>query len=221
MIQPHRATARCAKAFNPQSINRSPGVLVKIFKALVCSVAVLGGFPAMAQQIALAPENPDCAADEPDMVQVSWNAPCEDGNWLFEPGVGCRMWDWHPDAHDKALWTGTCRSSLKEGHGVIQWTEHGQPIDRFEGTYRNGRREGPGRYVWNERDRFEGTYAQDVPNGFGTVTVGGTTLSGEWRNGCLTTGGKKVAIGVSLESCGPEAEYLTEMAELPNQPTLK
>lgn len=126
------------------------------------------------------------------------------------------MWDWHPDKQDKATWSGVCRSGLKEGKGVTQWTEHGQPIDLFEGTYRNGRREGAGRYSWNQADRFEGSYADGLPNGFGTVTVNGAALSGEWRNGCLKVHDKVVAIGVSLASCELEPEYTTETAQLPN-----
>jgi hypothetical protein len=172
--------------------------------------------PSMAQQVALAPGQSDCAADEPDSVQISWNSPCEEGSWLLEPGVGCRMWDWHPDRQDRAIWSGACHSTQKEGNGVVQWTEHGRPIDRFEGTYRNGRREGSGRYAWNESDRFEGSYLNDRPNGFGTVTLAGTTLSGEWRNGCLKVGRKTVAVGVPLASCNEEPEYTVEAARLSN-----
>jgi hypothetical protein len=189
---------------------------LRIVPAIVWFVVMLTVLPAVAQQLALVPGNRDCATDEPDPVQVSWKAPCEQGNWLFEPGVGCRMWDWHPDKDDKATWTGACRSSLKQGQGVVQWTEHGQPIDRFEGTYRNGRREGAGRYAWNESDRFDGAYVDDLPNGFGTVTLNGTTLSGEWRNGCLTVGDKTVAIGVTLAGCGLQPEYTAETAEVPD-----
>lgn len=189
--------------------------------AIVSSILLLTVPSAVAQQVALVPGNSGCGTAEPDPVQLSWNAPCEQGDWLLEPGVGCRMWDWHPDDHDRASWTGTCRSTSKEGHGVVQWTEHGQPIDRFEGTYRNGRREGPGRYVWNESSRFDGSYRRDLPNGFGTVTVNGTTLSGEWRDGCLEVGDKAVAIGVSLASCALEPEYTIEKAELPDQAMLK
>ena len=194
---------------------------MRIVSAVISCVLMLTAPPTLAQQVALVPANPDCANDEPDTVAVSWSSPCENGTWLFEPGVGCRMWDWHPDRTDKVSWTGMCRSNLKEGHGVAQWTEHGQPIDRFEGTYRSGRREGAGRYVWNQKDRFEGAYAQDLPNGRGTVTVNGTTLSGEWRNGCLTVGDKTVAIGVSLAACAVEPDYAAETAALFDQATLK
>lgn len=210
------ATVHWPVAFHFHGRKAVEGVLVKILPVLVSSGLMLTVFPVLAQQLALAPGRSDCAGAEPDPVEISWNAPCQQGDWLFEPGVGCRMWDWHPDKHDKVTWSGACRSSLKEGNGVSQWTEHGLPIDRFEGTYRNGRREGAGRYVWNATDRFEGTYANDLPNGFGTVTLAGTTLSGEWRNGCLKTGDKVVAIGVPRASCEHEPEYTAETATLPN-----
>lgn len=183
---------------------------MRILPVLVSSALMLTVLPVVAQQIALAPGKSDCAVDEPDTVQISWDAPCEEGNWLLEPGVGCRMWDWQPDQQDKPSWSGSCRASLKEGAGVAQWTEHGQPIDRFEGTYRNGRREGIGSYVWNATDRFEGTYVNDVPNGYGTVTLAGTTMSGEWRNGCLKVGDKVVAIGVSRASCDQAPDRSSE-----------
>lgn len=192
------------------------GGTVRVLPALVSSVLVLTVIPVMAQQIALAPGKPDCATDEPDSLQISWNAPCDEGDWLLEPGVGCRMWDWHPDRQDKATWSGACRSGLKDGKGVMRWTEHGQPIDLFQGTYRNGRREGAGRYSWNQADRFDGSYADGLPNGFGTVVVNGTALSGQWRNGCLKVRDKAVAIGVSLASCDREPDYTLETAQLPN-----
>ena len=187
---------------------------MRILPVLVCSALMVTGLPAVAQQLALAPGQSDCGRDEPDSVQISWDTPCETGNWLYEPGVGCRMADWHPDKADKATWSGTCHAALKEGTGVVQWTEHSEPIDRFEGTYRHGRREGEGRYVWNDTDRFEGRYSNDLANGFGTVTISGTTLSGQWRNGCLRVDDKLVAIGVSTDSCLQEPEVLAETASL-------
>lgn len=197
-----RGNHRGRTAFRWCGRKTGDGGNMRIPAALV-SVLVSGALtltPVVGQQLALAPEA-DCATEEPDSVQISWDSPCEQGDWLFEPGVGCRMWDWHPDSKDKASWTGACNGLLKEGRGVVQWTEHGKPIDHFEGNYRNGRREGPGLYVWNGTNRFEGTYADDVPHGPGTVTLAGTTLAGDWHKGCLTVGSRVVAIGVSRASC--------------------
>ena len=164
------------------------------------------GGPAFAQDQALTAAKPDCPADEPDPVQISWTAPCESGTWLLDTEVGCRMWDWEPDPGDTAAWSGGCPAGLKEGQGVVQWFEHGGPIDRFEGTYRAGKREGFGRYVWTETDHFEGTYRDDRPDGFGTVHLAGEVFTGEWTNGCLKQGGMVIAIGVPRSSCGGAAE---------------
>jgi hypothetical protein len=151
----------------------------------------------------------DCGAAEPDSLQISWNTPCERGNWLFEPGIGCRIWDWHPAPGDLATWTGACNAGLLVGRGVLQWFEHGLPIDRFEGIFVAGKRQGPGRYRWNSDDWFIGYYEDDLPNGPGTASVGGKTFSGRWRAGCLTQSASTVAIGVPRNSCADHVLQLT------------
>jgi hypothetical protein len=167
------------------------------------------GAGAFAQEMAssIAALKPDCAVDEPDSVEISWETPCETGSWLRDTETGCRMWDWHPDSRDTATWTGACTNGLKEGRGVVQWFEHGLPIDRFQGTYIAGRRDGLGRYEWNDHDRFYGRYTDGLPNGFGTASIAGEDFTGLWTNGCLRSNGDTVAIGVPLSSCvAPDVE---------------
>jgi hypothetical protein len=171
-------------------------------RVILLSALILSGTSALAQQqLALSKPAQLCAAEEPDSVQISWMAPCDGDGWLLDTETGCRMPDWHPDPDDKVTWSGSCKDGLKHGKGVLQWSEHGQTIDRFEGNYRFGRREGVGRYVWNGNHRFEGNYADDVPDGYGTLQIAGQTLAGQWRNGCLSVGGRVVAIGVPRTSC--------------------
>lgn len=143
-----------------------------------------------------------CDVVEPDSLAISWTTPCDDGRWLLDPQTGCRLWDWHPAPEDTATWSGACRSGRKEGRGVVQWFEHGRPIDRFEGLFRRGKREGFGRYNWATGESFEGTYSDDLPNGPGTVTIDGVSFAGTWRGGCLSQGGKRIAIGVPIAACG-------------------
>jgi hypothetical protein len=162
--------------------------------ALLVVLAVPGG-------AVVARDRGDCAPAEPDSVQISWEAPCESGEWLFEPGVGCRMWDWHPAAEDRVTWTGRCNDGAKSGYGRVQWYEHGRPIDRFEGTFAAGRRQGAGRYTWNEDNWYVGLYQDDVPNGLGTAYIGGETFSGQWHAGCFRARTRTVAIGVPRKSC--------------------
>jgi len=176
------------------------------FISAVFSTGVLFAGPAFAQQLAMAQPFANCAPEEPVSVQISWTAPCDNGNWLMDTEAGCRMWDWHPNPDDKATWSGGCKDGLKDGQGVVQWSEDGLPIDRFEGVYRQGKREGLGRYAWNDKNRFEGQFANDVPNGYGTVKLEGETFAGDWRDGCLSERGRVVAIGVPRVSCGAESE---------------
>jgi hypothetical protein len=156
------------------------------------------------QQMAAVSTGADCPFEAPDSLQISWTQPCDEGDWLLDTEVGCRIGDWHPDPRDRALWSGACPGGDKQGQGVVQWYEHGQAIDRFEGTFRNGKREGFGRYLWTPEVSYEGLYADDVPNGVGTATLLGDSFSGTWQNGCLASQGRVVAIGVERSSCrGP------------------
>jgi hypothetical protein len=175
--------------------------ILRYISAPLAAFALVWSPIVSAQQMASALDMPDCATVEPDSLQISWVQPCEEGNWLLDTETGCRMWDWHPDLHDHAAWTGACPRGAKDGHGIVQWFEHGQTIDRFEGTYREGKREGFGRYQWNATDRYEGHYANDVPDGFGTAVLQGETFAGDWKNGCLSKGDHTVAIGVPRTSC--------------------
>jgi hypothetical protein len=143
-----------------------------------------------------------CDAAEPDSLQINWTAPCRDGSWSLDPQAGCRLWDWRPEPEDTVTWSGACLSGRKDGRGVAQWYEHGRPIDRFEGVFRLGKRQGFGRYDWPAGQRYQGAYEADLPNGPGTVTIDGASFTGSWRRGCLVHGAKRIAIGVPLSSCG-------------------
>ena len=185
-----------------------PNMKTPLLAALVLASTTLFAATAIAQQLALVPNTPDCPSVEPDSVQISWDTPCEDGNWLLDTQAGCRMWDWHPEPKDRAVWSGSCPRGQKEGRGTIQWFEHGQPIDRFEGTYRDNKREGFGHYSWTAETSYEGLYANDVPNGPGKATVLGESFVGDWKNGCFVKGARVVAIGVERTSCAGFAAEL-------------
>jgi hypothetical protein len=143
-----------------------------------------------------------CYVRQPDSLEINWTAPCQDGSWDLDPQKGCRLWDWRPDPEDTATWSGACRSGLKQGRGIVQWYEHGRATDRFEGTFRAGKRDGFGRYDWPAGQRYEGTFLADLPDGKGSVTIDGVSFAGIWRRGCLKHGDKRIAIGVSLRTCG-------------------
>ena len=176
---------------------------------LLMMAAQLAGAAASAQQIAALSAQQDCPAAAPDSLQISWTQPCSEADWLLDTQTGCRMWDWHPEPTDRAVWNGSCPGGKKDGRGAVQWYEHGQAIDRFEGTFRDGKREGLGRYVWTPEATYEGQYASDVPNGSGTATLLGERFSGTWKNGCLSAGSRVVAIGVERSSCARAALHVS------------
>ena len=65
----------------------------------------------------------------------------------------------------------------EEGAVTFQRFEHCRPFDRLEGG--SGRyRTSFGRYEWLAGQRFEGPYDANVPNGWGTVTIDGTSFPG-------------------------------------------
>lgn len=177
---------------------------MRVLGVLLTSALLLASNTAFAQALPSSSARLDCPPGEPDSVQISWTEPCERGTWLLDTQVGCRMWDWHPAPEDKTEWNGSCRAGLPEGRGKVQWYEHGRPIDRFIGMYRNGKKTGEGQYVWNENARYEGTYADDVPNGRGVFQLDGETYAGDWKDGCFTRDdGRVVAIGVPRSTCQP------------------
>lgn len=91
---------------------------------------------------------------------------------------------------------------MPDGPSEAQWFEHGRPIDRFIGTYRNGKREGEGHYVWNETMRFDGRYAGNMPQGPGALKIDGDTFAGVWQAGCLTGEDRRlVAFAAPRTSC--------------------
>lgn len=180
--------------------------------ALFCVIALLSG-PGAAQQMAMAPAAPDCPPGEPDSLQISWTAPCDEGNWLLDTAAGCRIWDWHPDPQDQVVWKGACHAGRPDGQGQAQWYEHGQAIDRFAGSYHDGKRQGRGHYTWNDTVRFEGSYADDVPQGPGVLTLDGVVLGGEWDRGCLAQDGKVAAIGVPRTSCTASGKATASTAD--------
>ena len=115
--------------------------------SVVCSVLVLTG-PAFGQHLALTPAKPDCPPGDPDSLQISWTAPCDSGDWLFDTQTGCRMWDWHPDPEDKGVWKGACRAGQPEGRGeqaAHQHAQEGRPGNESDDAERDECRQLPAR----------------------------------------------------------------------------
>ena len=141
-----------------------------------------------------------CLPDEPDSVQISWDSPCQDGTWLMDTELGCRMWDWHPAPGRYSPLDGRLQG-WNQGRSWRRAMAGTWPAHRFEGSFVAGRRHGWGRYVWNETDWYEGLYEDNLPHGSGTAHIAGEVFVGQWQRGCFRQGNKVVAIAISRNAC--------------------
>lgn len=85
------------------------------------------------------------------------------------------------------------------GHGVMTWANG----NRYEGDYLDNARSAHGVFIWADGDRYEGEWLDDRPHGFGEKYdhARDQTFSGQWRAGCLRTGGMNLAIITSMKDC--------------------
>ena len=90
---------------------------------------------------------------------------------------------------DGAIYRGGFQGALLHGKG-----EYVAKNFRYEGEFREGRKEGQGTYVWANGNRYEGPFAADAPNGVGKYSfANGDVYTGEIRDGALTGRGTYVS----------------------------
>ena len=61
---------------------------------------------------------------------------------------------------------------LREGHGV--WKKGSGNSDKYEGEYKDDKKEGYGVFSWENGDVYKGNYVEDLREGYGEMF---------WRNG--------------------------------------
>lgn len=130
------------------------------------------------------------------------------GNWLIDERTNCQMLNSMMNAADGARWSGACRNGLAEGMGTLQWLRGGQPAgtfvgelkrglanghgestspdggDRYEGDFRENKREGRGILFKADGSRYEGEFKNDQPEGHGVSYLpGGATIEAEFKDG--------------------------------------
>ena len=135
--------------------------------------------------------------------------------WSVAADSGCWVWNDDPKPDEVLVFTGPCSQGPVEGagQGEWRWTAEGRNmVQRFGGSFRDGRNDGPGFYefgdgerytgdfragafhgegaiVWSDGTRFEGQWRDDLPDGPGVYTSPDATVRGVWRAGCLFDGG--------------------------------
>ena len=162
---------------------------------------LLAGTPAVAQQVALSQSPEQCArgracfrADQLDGAVRRRRLAVRYRDGMPHVGLASR-----PD--DKATWSGACQGGLKHG----KWRhamDRAWPADR---PVRGQLPLWPARGLWPIRleqgPSLRGQLCRQRAGRPWHGALAGETLTGHWNNGCLTVGGRVVAIGVPRTSC--------------------
>src|SRR5215468_2911650 len=90
--------------------------------------------------------------------------------WVRDPITGCRVWNPHPRENETIGWAGACLFGRAEGHGLLQWFVNGQPAERDEGEFRDGKANGWFVSTAADGSRYEGERRDSARHGRGTIT---------------------------------------------------
>ena len=103
--------------------------------------------------------------------------------WIADIRTGCQAWNAAPVPNETISWTGACPNGFTQGHGVLQWFLNGKPNGRYEGEFRDGKRNGRGVITFASGARYEGEFRDDKFNGRGVYTsANGDRYDGEHRD---------------------------------------
>ena len=146
-----------------------------------------------------------------------------EGAWISDPNSGCKAWSPHPSPGESIRWLGACLGGRAQGRGVLLWSQNGQPRERDEGEWQDGRQVGPGRQTWPggqyegelrdslphgqgrmalaNGERYAGAFVQGLPQGNGQYQGRFGQQVGEWHRGCLRAGDDVAAFAVDPATC--------------------
>ncbi len=115
--------------------------------AVAACLCLLAAAPALAQ-----------SADRPADSQ-----PPPRPDWITATNKPCKLWNPEPQPNESVTWSGACKDGYATGKGVVQWFEDGKADIRFDGTYMNGKRNGPGTIILPDGREIEGAWINDEP----------------------------------------------------------
>ena len=81
--------------------------------------------------------------------------------WITASNKPCKIWNPEPQPAESITWTGDCKDGLATGRGVVQWFEQGKPDAKFDGVYRDGKRNGPGTIFLPDGEQIKGVWVND------------------------------------------------------------
>lgn len=135
--------------------------------------------------------------------RLTRNHPQTAVRWQRLEGRDCDVRNSKPEARDVVTWSGGCLDGKAHGEGRLVWRymRNGEPSgSTFEGTLRQGVREGHGVLTWLDDDRHQGRrryvghFHRNKFHGHGVLTwPDGRWYKGEFRDGTPSGKGEYIA----------------------------
>ena len=71
---------------------------------------------------------------------------------------------------------------MRDGNGL--WKKHPGNSDKFEGEYKEDKKDGYGIFTWQNGNIYKGHYKNDIREGYGEMCwTDGSYYKGQWQNG--------------------------------------
>lgn len=139
--------------------------------------------------------------------------------FIADPASGCKVWNSNPNAGETIRYEGACVDGYAQGKGEVSWFVDGRKMEvdtgsfargqlegraslvffcgdegRFDGVFRDGKKNGAGVETNKKGFRYEGGYRDDLLEGRGKLVFEGNAGSyeGEFRAGKLEGQGRLV-----------------------------
>jgi hypothetical protein len=108
---------------------------------------------------------------------------------MADKRTGCKVWNPYPEPGETVRWSGACVGGFGSGPGITEWVQKGAVTERMDGARVAGHLQGRGVLTLPNGDRFEGMWKNDRRNGPGTfIGADGKRMSGVWVDDRLVGG---------------------------------
>jgi hypothetical protein len=113
----------------------------------------------------------------PSNGKFTWkNGSSFEGDFINFAGVHDGIYD-HPNGTYYGQWNGY----LYQGKGIYKWKN--EKNNKYEGEYKQGKKEGKGIYYVNSTDYFKATWKAGKPDGDCEYVTDGRVIKNRWRKG--------------------------------------
>jgi hypothetical protein len=119
-------------------------------------------------------------------ISITSNAQTLKGEWIVCNTQGCKLLDPYYSEGVTFKWEGSCVNGKANGYGKATKYKNGQYESTYEGDYKNGIREGKGKYTHIQGTIQEGIFVKGQMTGLGTeIFSNGDIYKGEFINYCM------------------------------------